>query len=147
MPLVALTYVSTARVEWGMPDFERIRRSSERHNARMDITALLAYATSSFLHLIEGEERAVINVFNRIEQDPRHSEITVIDWRFTVDRFFGEWRMAVCRLGQADADAHPVLAPHFERGFDPYALAARPELAHDILMVAAQRVRRACQAG
>lgn len=138
MPLVALIYVSAALAEWGTPLFNAIRRSSTRHNARLDVTGLLLYSAGSFLQLIEGEERAVINTFNRIERDPRHTDITVVDWQFIVDRRFGQWRMASHRLGQAEADAHPHLAPYFETGFDAGTLASRPEIALEILAVAAR---------
>lgn len=141
MPLVALTYVSIAMAEWGASALDRIRHASARHNARLDVTGLLLYSAGSFLQLIEGEERAVINIFNRIERDPRHSDITVVDWQFIVDRQFGQWRMATRELGRADADAHPGLAPYFEGGFDAFALASRPEKAFEILRVAA---RQAC---
>lgn len=141
MPLVALTYVSIAMAEWGKATFDRIRNSSARHNARLDVTGMLLCSAGSFLQLIEGEERAVINTFNRIERDPRHTDITVVDWQFIVDRHFGQWHMAARELGRADADAHPELAPYFEGGFDAFALAARPAKALEILRVAA---RQAC---
>ena len=140
MPLVDLTYVSIAMAQGGASVLDRIRLASARHNARLDVTGLLLYSAGSFLQLIEGEERAVINIFNRIEQDPRHSDITVVDWRFIVDRHFGEWRMATRELGRDEAGAHPGLAPYFEGGFDACALAARPEKAFEILTVAARSV-------
>ncbi len=139
MPLVALTYVSIAVAEWGASALDRIRHVSARHNARLDVTGLLICSAGSFLQLIEGEERAVINTFNRIEQDPRHTDITVVDWRFIVDRHFGQWRMTTRELGRADADAHPDLAPYFEGGFDAFALAARPEKAFEILGIVARQ--------
>jgi len=138
MPLVALMYVSAAMVAWGTPIFDRIRRSSAHHNERLGITGLLLYSSGSFLQLIEGEERAVINTFNRIERDPRHTDITVVDWQFIVDRRFGQWGMATRRLGESEVAAHPHLAPYFEGGFDARALAARPEIAAEILAVAAR---------
>lgn len=138
MPLVALMYVSAAMVAWGTPIFDRIRHSSLQHNERLDVTGLLLYSAGSFLQLIEGEERAVINTFNRIERDPRHTDITVVDWRFIVDRSYGQWRMASRRLGPGDAAAHPHLAPYFERGFDAATLAARPGIATEILAMAAR---------
>ncbi len=107
----------------------------------MDVTGLLLYPAGSFLQLIEGEERAVINTFNRIEQDPRHTDITVVDRRFIVDRHFGQWRMASHRLGQAEVDARPHLAPCFADGFDAGTLASRPEIALEILAVAARHAR------
>ena len=91
-------------------------------------TSLLDSDLYSFLQLIEGEERAVINTFNRIERDPRHTDVTVVDWRFIVDRSHGQWRMASRRLGPGDAAAHPHLAPYFERGFDAATLAGLDQL-------------------
>lgn len=66
---------------------------SRRNNARAGVTGALIYNRGSFGQVLEGPEAAVEDTFGRIEADPRHAEIQVLDLKTIDARAFGDWSM------------------------------------------------------
>lgn len=133
MALIHLIYVSTARREYGVEELDKILESSARHNAPQHVTGMLLYAGGSFLQVLEGEETAVDETMSRIENDPRHTDIYLIEREPIDKRSFAQWSMGFRRLGAAEAASHPAYAPFFEHGFQEADLGARPGLALTML--------------
>ncbi|HKQ10718.1 MAG TPA: BLUF domain-containing protein, partial [Rhizomicrobium sp.] len=61
-----LLYVSNTALEIGLNDLDRILTTSRRNNAMMGITGLLLFIDGGFLQILEGEERAVRELYTRI---------------------------------------------------------------------------------
>lgn len=141
MPLIHLIYVSTARAEYGLAELERILESSVRHNTPQQVTGMLLYAAGNFMQVLEGEDTAVDETMSRIEQDPRHFDIHVIEREAIAERSFPGWSMGFRRLGVPEATAHPAYAPFFEWGFKASDIGARPGLALDMLRNFASNTR------
>lgn len=134
MKLIQLIYVSSSPDPQVSPiELERILQSAVRHNLAQGITGMLLYANGTFIQVLEGEEAAVDETFARVERDPRHTGVFVIDRAPIRDRAFGQWSMGFKRLGQADAVSHPSYAPFFEHGFDLSQIQARPGVALEML--------------
>lgn len=133
MALIRLIYVSTARDEASAAELEAILASAVRNNDRNGVTGMLVYAGGGFMQVLEGEEAAVDETFRRVERDPRHRDVFVLERGPIDERSFGRWSMGFRRMGGAEATANPRWAPFFERGFDPARIGARPGLALDML--------------
>jgi hypothetical protein len=133
MALIQLIYVSTARQEYDSTELDKLLESCRRHNAEQDITGMLLYASGSFLQVLEGEAGAVDETYGRIQQDPRHTSLYLLERAPLETRSFSDWHMGFRRLGRADTEAQPGYAPFFARGFDAASIGARPGLALDIL--------------
>lgn len=95
---------------------------------------MLLYAGGSFMQVLEGEEAAVDEIFARVEKDPRHTGILVIERAPIAARSFERWNMGFKRLGAEEAVDRPGYAPFFERGFDAAAIGARQGLALEMLI-------------
>lgn len=90
------------------------------HNNRLaDITGFLICGGDRFLQLLEGPVGEVASTFERIRQDPRHADITVIDKAPAERRMFRDWNMAQHRVTAAD---QPLLAQAGLATFMPEAL-------------------------
>jgi hypothetical protein len=140
--LSQLIYVSTAQKLFeDSVELDRILVSSARNNAAREITGMLLYAGGTFLQILEGEEAAIAEIWERISQDPRHFGISVIDRSQISERSFGGWHMGFRRLGPSDAEAHPAYAAFFRHGFDAESIGAKPGVALDILKAFAERSR------
>ncbi len=133
MALIHLIYVSSARQDLDTPGLDGILDSSVRHNTPQHVTGMLLYASGSFMQVLEGEEAAVDETFSRIEKDPRHTAIVVIDRAPITQRDFDHWSMGFRRLDAEDAKHHPGYAPFFEWGFDAASIGAHSSLALDML--------------
>lgn len=65
------------------------RKKNEQHG----ITGALVVWEDSVVQTLEGEESAIRSLFERIQRDPRHEKVEIVD-AATGDRAFGRWSMA-----------------------------------------------------
>ena len=88
-----LLYVSNTVDELGLGDLDHVLTASRRNNAMMGITGLLLFIDGGFLQMLEGEERAVRELYTRITSDPRHRNTRLMLDREVPARAFPEWSM------------------------------------------------------
>jgi len=88
-----LLYVSNTVDELGLGDLDQVLTASRRNNAMMGITGLLLFIDGGFLQMLEGEERAVRELYTRITSDPRHRNARLMLDREVPCRAFPEWSM------------------------------------------------------
>lgn len=94
-----IVYISTARKELGRAELDRIVVTSRRNNELVGVTGLLVSGGRRFLQTLEGPEEAVEQVFQRIEQDPRHFAVVILSRSPIDQRSFGSWAMGHCSGG------------------------------------------------
>ncbi len=88
-----IAYVSLSRAPLEPKVLSDILKVSARNNERDGITGVLMYHNELFFQVLEGEDRAVGQCYNRISIDPRHSSI-VKNLDETVEvRSFSDWLM------------------------------------------------------
>jgi hypothetical protein len=98
-----LLYVSDTSVDLAASELAAILATSRRNNALLAITGMLLYLDGAFLQVLEGEERAVRDLYACIRTDKRH-------WgqRLTFDReaprAFTGWSMGFKRLAASDPE-------------------------------------------
>ena len=88
-----LLYVSNTAQEIGLSDLDNVLTASRRNNAMMGITGLLLFIDGGFLQILEGEERAVRELYTRVATDPRHANTHLMLDREVPVRAFPEWSM------------------------------------------------------
>ncbi|MEF1291663.1 BLUF domain-containing protein, partial [Vibrio sp. M260118] len=91
---IRLIYVSTVSAEFKMSSFDEIMFTAQERNRANDITGVLYFSPKYFMQYLEGEQVNVAATFARIEKDPRHTDILVVDKQPITARQFGEWSMA-----------------------------------------------------
>ena len=89
-----LVYISTARQSFCEPDLEHLLAIARRNNRRFGVTGLLLFGGRRFLQALEGPERNVTHIFDKIRADERHAAIVELARRPVDAREFGEWDMA-----------------------------------------------------
>lgn len=96
--LYQLAYISRSNlegtdqvVEW---ELESILDAALRNNPAMGITGALMYSGNYFCQILEGPEASVRDLFNKITQDVRHSEVDTLLFDAVEERQFGQWAMA-----------------------------------------------------
>jgi len=88
-------------------EVEKILASSRRNNARNEITGALLFNSGHWAQVLEGPPAAVEQTFEKIQQDMRHSEISVLECGLVPNRDFPSWSMA-------HAVSNQVAEPAFE---------------------------------
>ncbi len=99
-----LAYFSTASAGRTASDLAPILLASRRNNLRRAITGMLVCNKGNYLQMLEGERNSVTALFDVIQQDRRHTGVTIIFQQPTVLRDFPDWTM-----GFHDLDSQPPL--------------------------------------
>jgi Sensors of blue-light using FAD len=99
-----IVYTSTAVEDLSFAEIKRLLLSARRRNRSLGVSGMLVFHDRTFLQAIEGEQRAVNEVFARIASDHRHQDIEVLHRGPGFDqRLFGEWSMGFADFtGAAD---------------------------------------------
>ena len=87
----------------------QILSAARANNSRQCITGALLFNSGFFAQVLEGPRSSIERVFERIQQDPRHGEVTVLESGAADGRSFPEWSMAHVRL-PSDGEATGVAA-------------------------------------
>ncbi|HEY8383671.1 MAG TPA: BLUF domain-containing protein [Microvirga sp.] len=66
---------------------------SQRNNQRDGITGYLVFDKTWFLQILEGERNQIFSTYRRIEGDPRHAQVTLVQTREVLQRSFPSWTM------------------------------------------------------
>lgn len=109
-PVFRLIYRSRDRIPADVRKAElgRLFSTSRSNNKKASITGALLVSDDWFVQTLEGEEAAVRALYDRIEADPRHDSVSVLEARTVDRRVFARWAMAqVGRDGTSDV---PLIA-------------------------------------
>ena len=88
-----LIYVSDKKDNYSKSDTIDVLVSARKRNLERFITGLIVELDNHFFQIIEGSKQDVQDIFNIIQQDPRHQHIRVIYDEPVLKREFGEWAM------------------------------------------------------
>ena len=75
-------------------EVEQILVTSRRNNIMADITGALMFSSGFFGQVLEGPRPAVEATFERIQQDFRHADVSLLEFRSVAARTFEDWAMA-----------------------------------------------------
>ena len=74
----AICYISTATRDFTDPEILELLETWGERNGQRDIKGILLYSQGHFFQVLEGEKRAVLEIFHSIQEDPRHDGIIQI---------------------------------------------------------------------
>lgn len=135
--MVRLVYVSRAEAVTDRRLIDAIINRAKSHNPAHGISGVLCYTGNVFMQVLEGGRDAVSRLFADITRDPRHRDVTLIEFTEITERQFANWTMGEVNLDKVNPS---VLLRHSELPtFDPYQLNGRAcaALLEDLLSSAA----------
>jgi len=88
-----LVYKSSANEGLDRSDISKIINKSQSNNNKTGVTGLLLYRQNTFIQLLEGEEMAVRETYNKILKDSRHSDVKVLIESKSSIRIAPQWSM------------------------------------------------------
>jgi hypothetical protein len=93
-----LVYCSRNQIKGTEPEVvdavQIILSSARKNNACAGITGALLFNEGLFAQVLEGPVDSVEQIFEKIQRDPRHSDVTVLQSSAAERREFSEWSMA-----------------------------------------------------
>lgn len=100
-----IVYFSTSVGLFQEEDLVAILEQSRRNNARQGITGVLLYVRGSIIQVLEGDKEPLEALYNRIERDQRHKNISRVLSRPITERLFTQWSMGYETLTSRQLDA------------------------------------------
>lgn len=141
--LVRLLYASRARQPIDEALVSSILAHSQRHNQEHGITGILCtYSpTNVFIQVLEGSREEVNSLYNAIVADPRHTDVTLLQYEEIRERRFAAWRMGGVNLNRVNTG---LILRYCERPIlDPFQLtgAACAALLEELVTTGAITIR------
>jgi hypothetical protein len=96
---------------------ENILAASRRNNANVGVTGALMFNAGCFTQVLEGPKSAVEHTFERIQQDDRHGDVSVLSFGPAAERAFERWSMGFVGASTSDSQRYGNVAD--ESGYDP----------------------------
>jgi hypothetical protein len=93
MPLSRVVYRSRAARPFSITDLRDLTEAAQEHNARENITGVVVYDNDRFYQWLEGPNDSVERLMHRINHDPRHMDVEVLDRSPSPVRSFAGWSM------------------------------------------------------
>lgn len=107
-----LIYISFANSEFDeVRDIPKILEASQKNTPPLDITGLLLYRGGLFLQLIEGTEKNIQILYDKILKDPRHRNAKILVRGEGKERLFKTWTMAYRSLKETDLSKIKQILP------------------------------------
>ncbi|WP_426265390.1 BLUF domain-containing protein [Sphingomonas sp. PWP1-2] len=94
-----------------------ILTKSQVNNAKVGVTGALMFNAGCFAQVLEGSRSAVERVFERIQQDERHGDVSLLAFDPTPSRVFENWSMGFVGACVDHAVRYGTVGP--QSGFDP----------------------------
>ena len=109
--------LTTGDVETFAAEVNDILTTSRANNERDGITGALMFNAGCFAQVLEGPLDVVEVAFERIQQDDRHSEVSLLAMEPIATRSFPNWAMGFVGLSDHDAARFADVATASD--FDP----------------------------
>ena len=88
-----LLYYGVESSKFGEADFDELLSQARERNESLEITGKLIYCEGTFIQVLEGSEKNVMDVYASIKRDKRLIA-TKVDTTVTVEqRYFKDWDM------------------------------------------------------
>lgn len=88
-----LCYASTATRDFTRDELLALLDYARKSNAESGITGLLLFQGGHFLQVLEGELKAVRELFKQISQDKRHTDIALLFEELVSQPQYPDWSM------------------------------------------------------
>jgi hypothetical protein len=127
--LVRLVYASRATHDIDQAMIASILEQSQTYNLEHGITGVLCtYPDNNlFLQVLEGGRAEVNSLYSTIMRDPRHCDVTLLDYAEITERRFASWRMGSVNLNRVNVGI--ILRFSESPVLDPFAMSGQALLA------------------
>jgi hypothetical protein len=97
-----LIYRSVAKPNLNADDIAKILETARNFNSKNEITGCLLFHNNEFIQIIEGEKEKLLQLYDSIKNDKRHSSVLLLAEDEIKERIFPNWSMAYYQLKEND---------------------------------------------
>ena len=96
-----MLYMSTAVKPLNYDDFSALLQQCRDSNNKRGITGMLLYQNGTFMQILEGEKQVVLDLYDKILKDDRHTGIHTVLTGDIGARNFEDWSMGFFNMDKA----------------------------------------------
>lgn len=133
MALISLVYVSVAAQPMSDDQLQEILRESRDNNEPRSITGMLLYRDGFFIQALEGDEDAVIPLFESIRTDARHRNVLMVYKNRIESRTFSNWSMGFNKISDTQVEDLPGFTDFLTNPSDMSFFTDHPDRATGLL--------------
>ena len=89
--LISVSYISKATQDMGVLALMRLTDQAAQFNQKLGLSGVLFYENQHFGQILEGPREAVMKLWEKIEQDPRHQQVRLLKMEDIEERNFPAW--------------------------------------------------------
>ena len=101
-------------------EIAQILEASRANNRAAGVTGALMFNSGCFAQILEGPLAGIEAIFERIQRDPRHTDVLLLDLSPIAKRGFASWSMAF--VGSSPEDGRKFACIAGQHRFDPARL-------------------------
>lgn len=131
--MIQVLYISSASKPLSTEDLIALLQQSLTSNTDTGVTGMLLYGNGTFLQALEGEERVVDALCDRIREDPRHTNVTFLYRRRIERRQYPDWSMGFKRVSDKDLQHVIGLRDFGAKDFNSEYLAKNAKVADTVM--------------
>ena len=96
-----LLYYGVESSKFGEADFDELLSQARERNESLEITGKLIYCEGTFIQVLEGSEKNVMDVYASIKTDKRLIATKVVTTGTVEQRYFKDWDMDFDQISPA----------------------------------------------
>ena len=131
--MIQISYISKATQSMSQDDLEEILRTSRENNTRLGITGILLYGNKTFVQILEGDEKVVSELVEKIKRDSRHTDFQVLKKKTIDRREYADWSMDFKRVSGEDFQSVKGLENLVEMDFNSTFLASHASIVESLM--------------
>lgn len=116
--MIQMSYISSAPQPMSTVQLLALLQQCLRHNPDDGITGMLLYGNQTFVQTLEGEEQTVEDLYRKIQNDPRHTNIRFLHRKIIGDRQYSDWSMGFRRISDRELEKIEGLGDFSEKDFN-----------------------------
>jgi len=93
-----LIYISSATKLMDDEALMSLLEQSRDKNLTLNVTGMLVYKDGSFMQMLEGDKKVVLDLYNTITVDNRHKGVITMMTGDIKERNFENWSMGFCNM-------------------------------------------------
>jgi len=114
MSLHQLVYLSQSTRKLSKEELLALWKQAKDNNAAIDVTGSLFYNGGWFMQVLEGSDKTLTALYDKITKDPRHHDTRLLYKEPAAYRTFVRWSMNMTNLEDRQADKYEELVEVIE---------------------------------
>jgi Sensors of blue-light using FAD len=131
--MIQISYISRAAEPMPADKLLALLQQCLANNVSSGVTGMLVYGNGTFLQALEGDDKAVDDLVEKISNDPRHSHIQLLHRKPIEERQYSDWTMGFKRISDHELKQVAGLRNFGERDFN-FDYLAKNENVVEVLM-------------